>query len=813
VFRNYIISSFRLLTRQKLFSCITIGGIAIGIASFALILLYISFETGFDKQWKDGNKIIRLSTNMDYGKRQNNTALTPFPLAPSLKKSLPEIEATLRVTTPAAMLTLRSHSTKVGTHHLYLADSSFFSFFDYTFIEGSPENALNQPHHVVITHSMATKLFNDESALGKKILIGPNFPMLDSSFVVQGVIKDPPLQTHLRPEVIASNLVFPEYFVEIMNNGWDFISFYTYLKLTDEKHLDGFRNRISQWKIQTIDPWLQENQLTYNLRFHPQPISTIHHETDLEHDIATNTDIRYVRIFGYVALLILIIVGINYINLSTAHSVNRASEVGLRKTVGANNKQIIRQFLGESASISLMAFILGVILAEILLPFFNDMLGTNLTLTGSLVYKQNPYLLLIILGITLLMGLISGFLPAMLLARYKPVQIVGRDFWNNTGNKISRRSLNLRRILVLFQFGLTVIMIIATLTIFRQLRFMRKKDLGFEKERMLVITIPDEYALRGKITGLKKEIARHPGIIQTTSCFNLPGYSMDKITMIIEEEGHIRQEMINYFMVDQSFFETLRVKIIEGKCFNERAADTTKPTYVINQSATKIFQGNPLEAKIETEQSEKGSITGITENFHYAPLTHPIEPALFIYKPEIPRFLGMRIRSSNQDQVLRYIRQTWNAFDSKHLYEQIFLEEKLNSWYRHEERILTVMTYFSLLTLLLACLGLFGLSCYMALRRRREIAIRKAMGSSSTKVVTIFMKHYLRWVILANLIAWPLAWLAMNRWLSTFAYHTEMNLLVFIAALLITVTLALFTIGYHASKAAHNNPARVLKDE
>jgi len=813
VLRKYIISSFRNLIRQKLFYSITIGGVAIGIASFALIMLYINYEQGFDKQWKDRKRIVRLYTLMDSGERQSNTALTPFPLAPSLEKSLPQTAATLRVTTLASMLTLRTHTRKVGTERLYLADPGFFNFFDYSFLEGSANHALTKSHHVVLTRSMAHKLFNNEPALGKEIWIGPNFPLLDSAFVVCGVIEDPPYQTHLRPQVIASNLVFPDYLVDMMNQNWDFISFYTYLKLNNEQQLTNLQNQLDQWKIQTIDPWLQQQKLTYNLRFNFQPITSIHHETSLEHDIPTNIGSRYVHIFGFGALLILIIVGINYVNLSTAHSVNRASEVGMRKTMGANNQQIIRQFLGESVFISLLAFILGIIMAELLLPFFNKMLETNLILTGNLFYAKKTSLLLIILGISLIMGLVSGFLPAVFLAKYKPIEVVGRDFWYRTGNRISKRSLNLRRTLVLFQFGITVILIVATLTILQQIQFMRNKDLGFEKKSMLVITIPDEFARRQKIGELKRKLASHPGIIQTTSCFNLPGYSMDKITMTIEEKGRMRQEIINYFMVDQTFIETLSMNMLEGCFFNATSGTSDETCYVINQEAKKIFRGDPLEATVETEQSKKGKITGIMENFHYAPLNQPIEPVLFIYKPEIPRFLGIKIEQAEQDQVMRYIQRVWDEFDSKHLYEQVFLEEKLTSWYRHERRILTVMSYFSLLTLLLASLGLFGLSCFMALRKKREIAIRKAMGSSSLKVVTMFMRQYLKWILLANLMGWPVAWFIMNRWLNSFAYHISLTFSVFIAALIITLVLALVTIGYHANKSANTNPARVLKDE
>jgi putative ABC transport system permease protein len=814
MFRNYIVSSLRSLRRQWLPSLITLGGLAIGIASFSLILAYIFYEQSFDKHWSDSERVVRITTQINQEEGSTHLAITPFALAPALSKHIPWVDQMVRVTTTENLLTIRNGEQKLGTRNLFIADSSYFNIFQCIFIEGNPDEALNKPQQIVLCRSMAKKLFGDKPALGRELIIGPDMPLLDQTFTVSGVIKDIPKTSHLCPQVLASMMAFPDYMLEMMNQDWSFIAFYSYLKVDDPSRLAALPNAMNQWKIQHLDPWIRENQLNYTLNFDFQPLEAIHHEMGLEYDSSTNTDIQYVHIFGALALLILVTVSINYINLSTARAVNRASEVGLRKTVGADNRQVIGQFLGESVLISFISFILGVMLAELFLPAFREMLETPLGITGSLFRAGSPRFLLFILGCSIIMGLISGFFPGWMLSRFKPVQIVGRDFWNRIGSRISKRSLALRRALVVFQFALTAILIIATFTILRQLQYIQKKDLGFEKEQMVVIKIPDAYSSRGGVLALKEKLMAHPAVTNVTYCLNFPGFQTNQTTMTILDEDPPRKELINYYMVDESFLQTLQLDIREGTFFEGHPADSNKTYYAINQAAQRIFNGNPIGTHVICEYATEGEIIGITRNFHYEPLHQPVKPLIYINPPNmIPQYLGVKTRANKQEEAIQHISNVWTEFGSKHLYTLNLLEEQIDGWYQHEKRMLTVMFSFALLTLLLASLGLFGLACYLAIRKRREIAIRKALGSSSRRILAGFVQHYLKWILIANLIAWPFAAILMNQWLKTFAFHIEMTWLIFLSSLLITVTLALITIGYHAYKTANTDPAAVLKDE
>lgn len=814
VFRKHLISGIRNLSRQKVTTSITIAGLAVGIASIALIMLYLQHELSYDRHWKDADRMVRISTHIDYGSRSTHTAISPYQLGPSLQAFFPALEEMTRVTRPGNnRVTLRFGPRKTGTRELFLADSTFFNFFQHAFLEGNPARALNQPRQVVLTKKLAIRLFGNNPALGEEVTIGPDYPMADQTFTVTGVVEDPKNETHLRPEAIVSSLTFPKDFINGVKQDWLWVAFYTYLKCKDEKSLTIFRDNLHQWKKKTIDPWLEKKGHGVDLHFMVQPVTAIHHQTDLEYDMSGNRDIIYTRLFAYIALLILIIVGINYINLSTARSINRASEVGLRKTMGAGTPQLVRQFLGESLLIGVLAFVLGSILAEILLPFYNNLLNTNLQLTGGLFDEGKPSILLLLLGIALLMSMISGFFPAIILSRFKPVQIVGRDFWNQIGSKISKRSLKLRRTLVLFQFILTAIMITGTLIILQQLQFMRNKDLGYNQERVLVIELPDDYQLRKEINNLKDRLIRHPGIVTATCGFNFPGYETDKTMVQIKIENGYHQEMINYYLVDQDFMRTLELEMHEGSFFSHDTDKEKKSSYVINEAALKIFGTSPIGKKVKCELAEEGEIIGVTKNFHYASLHQPIEPLLYIYQPNILRYLGVRIDGNNQKETFHFIRRKCEEFSPKHVHIYTYLDEKVSAWYHHEERILMVMGYFSTLTLLLACLGLFGLSCYMAIRKKREIAIRKSMGCSYGRILRMFTGVYLKWIIIANIIAFPISWFIINRWLQTFAFHTDMKPYIFLSTAVITILVSLITTGYHASRSANTDPAKVLKDE
>jgi putative ABC transport system permease protein len=506
-------------------------------------------------------------------------------------------------------------------------------------------------------------------------------------------------------------------------------------------------------------------------------------------------------------------VSINYINLATAKSANRANEVGIRKTMGAQKKHLVRQFLGESVMISLLAMVLGIILVELLLPVFNHLVDKNLTFTAELVGASGRSTLLIVLAVAILIGLISGIFPAFVLSRYKALRIAGRNYWNLHRSKTGRYSLNLRKGLVVFQFTVTASMIIATLIVFTQMHFMRSRDLGFDKERVVVIDIPSDRSIRQQLEAIKAEMKKVPGVTDLSASVDFPGYENTRLTFYIEEDGKYRQEMINLYQVDDRFADMLDIDMLEGRFFSKDHPSDATSAFVINEAAKKIFGDNPIGQKMACAMGVKGQIVGVTSNFNYSSLHNPIEPLVYLYKPAEAGYLGLKISSGNIPGTLKSIQEAWKKFDNKHPYQYSFLDAQFDSQYKREEKMVSIFGYFSLLTILLACLGLFGLSAFMAERRRKEIGIRKVMGSNAGLILRSFLKDYTLWVLLSNVIAWPLSYYLMERWLQNFAYRTPVSYYLFLTAAGITLLLAVATVSYHALKAANTNPADVLRDE
>jgi putative ABC transport system permease protein len=813
MFRNHLLYALRTIRQNRLNSVLNIGGLTLGIASFIIIMLYIGNEMSYDRHWSDTDRIYRVSTIMDYGYRVANEAVTPYPLALSLKDHFPELTEAVRVAGNETTLTIRRGKTGTGTKQVFIVDPGFFRIFDFPFAEGSPENALTRPDGVVISGRLAGKLFSKERAVGKTLTIGPNYPFKDQTFEVVGVMEDTRNQSHLKPDIIASTLCYPQDYVKgLMENNWDFIAFYTYLKFRDPGDVAGFKQSLPVWSKQTVQPWLEENEFTYQLNFKLDPVWQIHFLKQYDHDISTNMDIGYIRIFGYIAAFILIIVSINYINLSTAKAINRANEVGLRKTMGAGNISLIKQNMSESVVLVLLAFIPGVVLAELILPGFNNLMNTDLSFTSALLQGKNVSVFIITLVVSLLLGMFSSTFPAFILSRYQPAQLVGRNIANLSAVRLFYRSTHLRKGLVLFQFTFTILLIIATMTIDKQLTYLVNKDLGFEKDRLVILHVPEKFELRAEIPKIKAELKKIPGVNEVSCCFNFPGLPTNKMTFHIIKNGRQYHEMINFYMVDEDFFRLMDLELKEGQYFSDLPVKQARSGFIINEAAVKIFGEDPVGRIVKSELGQEGKIIGITRNFHYQPLHRPVEPLVYMYG-EVPRYMGLKIKGADITTTMQEVENIWKKYTHQYVYIEHSLNEKLTDWYPSERSMLAVFGYMSFLTLFLACMGLFGLSAFMAAKRRREVGIRKAMGGSSREIINLMLQRYMKWVLLANLITWPLAWIAMKFWLNTFAYHTEPDIFIFLAATGISIVLALFTLVYHASKAANINPAEVLQEE
>ena len=806
MFKNYFITALRFIRRERLSSVINIGGLAIGMASFILIFLYIRHEVSYDRHWQDLDRIYRISESIDYGERAADYASSPYALGPSLKSYFPAVEAFTRITASQSQTPVRVGKEVFNMDHVHFADSNFFKIFRYRFVEGS-RDALKEPNNIVISREAGRKLFGEKSLMGREVTINKR------SFKVAGVIDHSQEQSHLEPNIIRSTTLFGENYLQKIEGDWTYMMFYTYLKLDDVASLAEIKDGLPRWHLSTIKPWLENHELTYKLDFKLEPLSKIHFLTQYDYDVQTNTDVRYLHIFGYVAAFILLIVVINYINLATARAANRANEVGIRKTMGAQKKDLIRQFLGESLLTSLLALFFGILLVELLLPLFNGLLEKNLSLTKHLFSASGAGNLLVIVAVMLLVGLISGIFPAFILSRFRALHIAGKDFWYIRSGKGSGYSFNLRRGLVVFQFIVTTSMIIATLIVFHQMHYMRSQDLGFDKERVVVIDVPEDRDVRQQTDAIRSEMARLPGVSATSASDDFPGFSQGRVTFYIEKEDGYRQEMINYYRVDEQFADLLDIEITEGRFFSGEFPSDPTSAFVINEAARKILGEDPIGRRMVCGLGVNGKIVGVTENFNYSSLHNPIEPLVYMCNDDNSNYLALKIGGENISSTLEDIEQTWKRFDPQNPYIYSFLDQQFDSQYNREEKMLSIFGYFSVLTILLACLGLFGLSAFMAQRRRKEIGIRKVMGSDAGRIVRSFLKDYVKWVVLANIISWPLIYYLMSQWLQDFAYRTSLDWLLFMGATILTLILAMSTVGYHAMKAANTNPAEVLRDE
>ncbi len=799
--KSYIISALRNIKRQKLSSMINIFGLALGIASFLIIFLYIKSELRYDKHWKDSNQIYRFSESIDYGKRAADYALSPFPLAPSLQDYFPEVNLATRISRSREYTTVKYEDKIFNITDVHYADTNFFKIFDYQFIEGNPNIALKDPNNIVISLRTAKKVLGNEPALGKVLKIN------DQPYTISGVINSHEFESHLEPNILRSTLTFPEDYQERLNGDWTLIGYYTYLKFNNEQSIHNFKSKLKDWHTKTIQPWLEHHELTYIIDFKLQALQEIHFLTQYDYDISSNTDNKYIYIFGYVALFILLIVSINYINLATAKSAKRANEVGIRKTMGASRRQLIFQFNGEAIIISLLSLIIAGLIIESILPVFNNLTGKNLSLIKDISSFED---IGIAVGVTVLIGIISGLFPALVLSKYKALSIVGHDFFSKHGKT---KSINYRKGLVIFQFIVTTTMIIATLVVFKQMSFMRKQNLGFDKDWLVVIEIPPGNELQQQLQVITSEMKKKPNVIDAAISNDFPGYNHGRLTFYIDENGKYRQEMVNYYRVDDNFTDILDIKMKAGRFFSKDYPSDPQTAIVINEAAKKVFGQNPISQKVACGLGVDGQIVGITSNFNYTSLHNSIEPLVFLYTPKSARYLGIKIKGSDISSTLKSIEKSWKQFDSSHPYIYRFLDDQFNSQYNSEEKMQTIFGYFSILTIILACLGLYGLSAFMAEQKKKEIGIRKVMGSSSLLIVKNFISQYLIWILIANAIAWPLAYFAMNKWLQNFAYRTNQTPYIFLIAAFITLVLALGTISFHAFKAANTNPADILRDE
>jgi putative ABC transport system permease protein len=798
--KNYFKIAFRNLSRHKVFSVINIAGLAAGMACTVLILLWAQDELSYDKFFKDSDHLYLVLR----GDRSGPMAVTSMMLAPTLKERLPEIKkATYFIQLPASYKFLIQNGDKGFEESVVLASSNFFDVFSFKLKEGNPSTSLSDPNSILLDEETAQKYFGHQEAIGKSLDVS-GFGH-KTVMKVSAILEDIPLQSEIQPHIILPASWFKS--IGINFNTWDDQSFYTYVETEDDVDLQSLAAKIKQCEIDNLPSEIKNmlDQNTDELTYSLLPLTKVHLYGGNIKFLQVAGDIQYVRIFIAIAAVILLIAGINYMNLSTALSLKRRKEIAIKKTVGASRKKLVIQFLGESLIVSSIAFILAILFVELFLPEFNALSGKSL-----MIRYWDPSFILLSLAVIIGTGLASGFYPALLLSSFSPVQILRKRLTLKPGSLITRSGL------VVFQFAVSIAMILCTIVVSHQLSFVMNSNLGFDKENLLCIRLTAD--VNKKFESLKNQVETIPEVISVSR--SEPVSSSLTSTTSVSWEGKPDKEKKHFWVLhsDYNLAATYKFQMAQGRFFSKQHPTDRTEAYVVNEAAAKAMGfSSPLNKEMEL-WGKRGRIVGETNDFHFASFHTAIEPLIF----QIPdssqlesryQVMSIRVKPGNPQGVISSIQRLWHEQLPGVPLNYYFYNDSLNKQYSSEMRMRTIFQYFSFVSIMIACLGLFGLASISAEQRTKEVGIRKALGASMSNVVSTLSKEFLAWVVLSNLVAIPIAWYFMSKWLQDFAYRVPLSWWMFAVAGGMAFVIAFLTVGVRAIKAATANPVESLRHE
>ncbi len=798
--KNYLKIAFRSLKKHKGYSFINITGLAIGMAVCILILMWVLNELSFDRYHEKADHICRVTMDIELGSTLH-TPVTLTAAGPALVRDFPEVITATRIA-PPNRASVKYEDKLFQEARVGYAENAIFDIFTFPFVSGDPRTALEAPYSVVITESMAKKYFGDEDPLGKILRINN-----ERDFSVTGVVKDVPPNSHFVFNMLCS---FQTYLKEgdARDDQWFDVRFYTYLLLDDNVPIKNLEQKLPDF----IDKYLGEAMKASggSIKLSLQPLKRIHLYSDFERDLSANSDINYVYLFSGIAIFVLCIASINFINLSTARSSTRAQEVGMRKTLGAVRSRLIGQFLGESLIYSMCSMVLATVLLKLSLPFFNAIIGYDL----SMNFVQTPWLIMAFLGLAVIVGVFAGSYPAFFLSSFQPVRVL-KGFL-----KVGTSNSRFRRVLVVFQFAISIALIIGTLIITRQITFMKKTNLGFDKEHVVVIPRMNE-SLRKSYLSIRGELLSLPGVIDVGASDLVPSRGHLVSSFLPEGFADDQQQTMDYMNVDPHYIPALGMEMVAGRNFSEDLATDQDESVLINEAAAKKFGWDNAVGKRFVFQPPPGregettyvSVIGVVKDFHLQSLRKKIEPLIIFYDPDNLFSVSLRLAPENIMDTMDLLKKKWGELDPNRPFNYFFLDEAYDSQYRSEERLKNITFYFSFLAIFIGCLGLFGMASFTAEQRTKEIGIRKILGASVSGIIRLLAKEFLVLVAVANFIAWPVAYWAMNRWLQSFAYRTGISPLLFVLSAVLSISIALITVSFQAIRAALSNPVDALRYE
>jgi putative ABC transport system permease protein len=781
---NYLKIALRNLLRHKAHSAINIAGLAIGLVCTLLIFLWVQDELSYDRFNEKGDEIYRVVETQHYsGGKVLPAAVTPTALAGALKEEVPEITRSTRLSFNS--LTVR-HGENVSTEGVALVDPDFLEMFTLHFLEGNPKTALNEPHSLVLTVDAAKRYFGDEDPMGKTLLVENQY-----DFVVRAVIGNIPENSHLHYELLAP-FVFAKELGSSMND-WNTSWCYTYVLLQPNAVSKAVNGKI-------VDFLGQHGQSNTQLAL--QPLREIHLYSAGKYvaDIGGQGDIEYVRIFSGIALFVLLIACVNFMNLATARSERRAKEVGLRKVVGANRYHLILQFFGEAMLMTAIAFLVAIVCTQLILPAFNDLSGKALALE-----RLNLAAVLGFLGITVAAGVLAGSYPALVLSSFQPAETMKKGMSSAAGGS------SLRKILVVVQFTLSIMMIIGTLVVSRQIDYIRNKNLGFNKENVGYVWMAGDFRSKQEIA--KRQLLKIPGITGITLTSQLPT-NFVSASSGWDWEGKAPDEhvLMNFESVDDDYVKTFQMQMAAGRFFSPEMA-TDSLSAVVNETAVKMMGMKSPIGKTLKGRGKNLTIIGVVRDFNFKPIQTKIGPLVLLRNPSQYYAMIIRMKSNGISHTVTEIEKTYKEFNPETPFYFNFLDDDYNRLYRAEERTGKISEYFTFLAIFIAAMGLYGLASYTIEQRTKEIGVRKILGASVPDIIGLLTREYVWLVVLANILAWPVAYFAMNAWLEDFAYRISIGYATFLLAGGIALLIALLTVSHHAVKAAIANPVESLRYE
>ena len=814
MFKNYLKIAFRNIFQYKGFSFLNIIGLSIGMAVCILILLFVRDELSYDSFHEHSKRIYRLEAHFlapDGSVQGSLSSLAPS-WVPHLENEFPEMEHVARIFAPGNTRISR------GDRHfleekLFFAEADIFEILSIPLIKGDAQQVLKNPGSIVISETTAVKYFGNQNPMGQQMKI-------DDRILCQvtAIMKDFQKNSHMHPDFLVSYTSLKglsgsgetDYFLG-SRNFTDNVT-QVYMRLARDVSIESIRSRLPAFIDKTLgirtDATGRTIRYSESARIFPRRVLDIHLHSHTLNEFEPNSDMRYVTLFTIIAFFILIIACINFMNLSTARATKRAREIGIRKVMGATRQSLTSQFLSESLLMSFMAMILALGLSALLLPAFNAFSGHDLYFYSII----NPTGLLILLGALVVSGLVAGLYPAIYLSSFRPTTILRGELTRGMGGAL------LRKILVVFQFAISATLIISVGVVFKQMSFLNNADLGFDRENIILVSADRE--IKDNWQEVKNSLLENPNILAVTASKRAPSGRLGDIPgFSIEINGEVVRSPIQmpHNRVEHDFFKTYGMKIIAGRDFSIKHTTDASEAYIINETAAQRLgwedPDKALGTPITPVGAPKGKIIGVVKDFNYESLHNRIVPIVTYIAPRQMNTVSVKVTGNNIQQTLAHIQKTWNRFNPGFAIKHSFLNDRLSALYYNERRMMEMFSYFSILAIFVACLGLFGLASFSTEQRTKEIGVRKVLGASLSNIVILLSRDFTRWVLLANVISWPLAYWAMKQWLGNFAYQVNVGWIVFVMATIMTLVIAIFTISYQSIKSALSNPLDALKYE